>query len=88
MTWATRRPKGRIPVAAKDLGTSDIPRGQIGPGTAPLIFVLHAHGAGRRWRHSGMDPAASLDGGLLVRGEDAVRPDFDTNQIHGCDFPR
>ena len=64
---------GRGFAAAKDLGASDIPSGQIGPGTAPLIFVLHAHGAGGRWRHSGMDPAASLDAGLLVRGEDAVR---------------
>ncbi len=64
---------GRGFAAAKDLGAPDIPGGQIGPGTAPLIFVLHAYGAGRRWRQSGMDPAARLDAGLLVRGEDAVR---------------
>ena len=34
---------GFLLAAAKNLGTPDIPRGQIGPGTATFLFVLHAH---------------------------------------------
>lgn len=59
--------------AAKDPGISDFPGGQIGPGSAASILVLAAHEASRRWGQGGMDMAASLDAGLLVRGEDAVR---------------
>ena len=70
---AAEGPQPCLPfAAAKDPGISDIPGGQIGPGPAALIFVLHAQEASRCRGQGGMDPAASLDAGFLVRGEDAV----------------
>jgi hypothetical protein len=63
---------GLLFTTAQDLGASDIPSGEIGPGAAALIFMLNAHRTSGCWGKRGMDTAARLDTGLLVRGDDAV----------------
>jgi hypothetical protein len=58
--------------ATENLRSMNIPGGQIGPGTFAKVLVLYAHGpGGSRWQ-SGMFPAASLNAGLFVRGNDIV----------------
>ena len=67
--------------AAKDLGGSYIPSGDIGPSTAALILVFDAHLALRSRGESRVDAATSLDAGLLVGGEDAI------GRTQGLAFP-
>src|SRR5688572_9169336 len=60
--------------AAEQLGTMDIPGGEIGPGAGPLIFVLDPDRLARPRRQRGMLAPARLDAGLLVGAQHIVAP--------------
>ena len=49
-----------------------VPGGQVLQGAAPLVLVLDPDGSGGGCRESRVAPAAGLDGGLLVGGDDVV----------------
>ena len=57
---------------SEDLGTMDIPSGQIDPGTLTRIFIFNPGGAMRSGIQSRMFPAASLNAGLFIRGNNIV----------------
>ena len=52
--------------AAKDPGMVDIETGDVGPGPAPEVFVLHLHRATRTACARGMFAPPRLDAGFLV----------------------
>ena len=58
--------------AAKDPGTMDVPRRQVGPGTFAKILVLDARGAVGSRRQSRVFAAAGLNAGFFVRRNDVV----------------
>src|SRR5215831_657629 len=53
--------------AAKDPGMVDVQTGDVGPGSAAKVFVLHLHGTTRPACASGVFAAAGLNAGFLVR---------------------
>ena len=55
----------------EQLGPVDIPGGQVGPGAAAGVFVLHTQGPARPGGGGWMAAQAGLEGGLLV-GADHV----------------
>ena len=61
---------GRCLAAPEHFRPVHIQGGQIGPGTAARILVLHAHGLARRSGKAWMPAHTRLDAGLLVGGDD------------------
>jgi hypothetical protein len=58
---------------SEDLGTMDVPSGQIGPCALPEILVLDAHGSVGGYGQSGLFTASRLDASFFIRGEDELR---------------
>lgn len=46
-----------------------VPGGQVGGGSAAVVFVVDAHRPGLAWGQGGVAAAAGLDGGLLIGAE-------------------
>ena len=59
---------------AVDLGSVDIPGGQIGPGTEASILMLDLEGRVSPRRQRGVAALAGLDGGFLIGAHDELIP--------------
>ena len=66
------RDAGRRLAAAEDLGPMHIPRSQIGPRPAPLVFVFDVHRAPRRGGERRMNAEPSLDARFLIGRQDVL----------------
>src|SRR5574337_853816 len=58
----------------EDLGTMNVPGGQIGPGAQALVLMFEAHGATGRGGQRGVLTRARLDAGFLVGAEHKIVP--------------
>ena len=67
-----RRDAGGRLAPAEHLGSVHVQRGQIGPGAAARVFVLHAHRLAGANGQARMHAQARLNAGLLVGGDDEL----------------